>query len=261
MITMSDTLTIARNAMLTRSRIHHVAINVAKIVNMRTDEELRRDVEEGDIVNADGMGVVWAARAFGLPIPERVTGVDLMFRLLEVCAQEGFRPYILGAREDVLHQAANNAIARWPNLKFAGLQHGYFSADEEQAVAAAIQQSKPDCLFVAMTSPRKERFCRKWRDDIGVPFVMGVGGSVDILSGITPRAPSWMQAAGLEWLYRVVQEPRRMWRRYLVTNTKFLGLMAAGIFRRTKVEAVQERSLFSSLEVQTAVVSNKYEYQ
>lgn len=226
LLTLEQTVVRAVDAMLMRRPTHHVALNVAKLVNMRRNDELRRDVTESHIVGVDGMGIVWGARALGIDVPERVSGVDLMERLLEVCSQLEFRPYFLGATQEVLERATLEALDRWPGLTFAGFHNGYFSQEEEQDVVADIRAAKPDCLFIAMPTPRKERFLRKYREALNISFIMGVGGSLDVLAGHVSRAPLRMQRAGLEWLYRVYQEPRRMWWRYANTNFVFVGLLA-----------------------------------
>jgi N-acetylglucosaminyldiphosphoundecaprenol N-acetyl-beta-D-mannosaminyltransferase len=226
LLTLEQTVLRAVDAMLMQKPTHHVALNVAKLVNMRRNEELRRDVSESHIVGIDGMGIVWGARALGIDVPERVSGVDLMERLLEVCSQLEFRPYFLGATQDVIERATLKALERWPGLIFAGFRNGYFSPEEEPAIVEEIRRAKPDCLFIAMPTPRKERFLRKHRETLGIPFIMGVGGSLDVLAGHVSRAPQAMQRAGLEWLYRVYQEPRRMWWRYANTNVVFAGLLA-----------------------------------
>jgi N-acetylglucosaminyldiphosphoundecaprenol N-acetyl-beta-D-mannosaminyltransferase len=222
LLTFDDTVSAAVNAMLTRKPTQHVAINVAKLVRARHDPELFRDVAESHIVGIDGMGIVWGARALGLSVPHRVPGVDLMERLLQICSTHDFRPYLLGARKTVLERAVLNALHRWPGLTFAGYRDGYFSPDEEDAVVERIRSCAPDCLFIGMPTPRKERFLHKYRDALGVPFIMGVGGGIDVLAGHVRRAPRAVQNAGLEWLYRTYQEPRRMWWRYASTNAEFM---------------------------------------
>jgi N-acetylglucosaminyldiphosphoundecaprenol N-acetyl-beta-D-mannosaminyltransferase len=165
-------------------------------------------------------------------VPERVAGIDLMVQLLGVCAQQGYRPYFLGARRDVLDRAIAVARQRWPGLEFAGSRDGYFRSEEEPAVVDEIRRSGADCLFIGMPTPRKERFLHQHRDSLGVPFIMGVGGSFDVLAGLVARAPAAMQRLGLEWLHRTLQEPRRMWRRYLATNIAFAGLLASAVVAR-----------------------------
>ena len=178
------------------------------------------------------MGILIGARLMGLHVPERVAGVDLMERIFALCAREGFRPYLLGARPEVLAQAVAELRRRHPALAIAGQQHGYFSAAEQPAVVSAIRDSAADCLFVGMPTPRKERFMAAHRAELGVPFVMGVGGGIDVLAGHVRRAPDAWQRSGFEWLYRTLQEPRRMWRRYLTTNLAYAGILAGGLLQR-----------------------------
>lgn len=240
LLSFEDTVERAVAAMHNRQPIRHVALNVAKLVKMRSDAELRRDVEESDIVGIDGMGIVYGLKLFGEFGATRVSGCDLMMALLERCAKGGFRPYILGAKREVLERAAAEAQRRWPGLVFAGLRDGYFKPEDEPSIVAEIAGSKADCLFVAMPTPHKERFLHKYTAALGVPFVMGVGGSVDVLAGHVSRAPHWMQANGLEWFHRLSQEPRKMLWRYASTNTAFAGLLlratAASLAGRNPVQ-------------------------
>lgn len=198
----------------------HVVVNVAKLVNMREDDALRASVESCDIVNIDGMGVVWGARFIGHAVSERVAGVDLFHELLAMSAREGFSVFLLGATREVVSETARRVAVQYPGLRLAGFHHGYFWEDEA-SVVEKVRASGAELLFVAITSPKKENFIARWRDRLGVKFVMGVGGTFDVVAGKVKRAPYWMQRAGLEWLYRVIQEPGRMWKRYLVTNSKF----------------------------------------
>ena len=229
--TVADTLAAIESAIRDRRRLVHCVVNVAKLVSMRQDTVLREAVQSADLVNADGMGVVWGANLCGHRLPERVAGIDLMEALFGMCEAGGFSVYLLGARQEVLDEALRRLGERHPGLRIAGAREGYFSVDEEDGIVDAIAASGADCLFVGMSSPRKEMFNHRHGAAIGVPVVMGVGGGIDILAGLTRRAPVWMQRCGLEWLYRVLQEPGRLWRRYLVTNTVFAGLLLAELFR------------------------------
>jgi N-acetylglucosaminyldiphosphoundecaprenol N-acetyl-beta-D-mannosaminyltransferase len=229
---MGETVELACEAMHRRKPLQHVALNVAKFVNMRFDPVLAADVANSDLVSVDGMGIAWGARALGLPVMRRVTGVDLLSELLAVCEREGFRPYFLGATAAVSQQAARSVCEKHPSLVLAGLRDGYFAPDQEEQVVSDIRSSGADCLFIGMPTPRKERFLAAHRDRLGVPFIMGVGGSFDILAGVVRRAPASMQRIGLEWLYRVYQEPRRMWWRYARTNTLFAGILAEALIWR-----------------------------
>jgi N-acetylglucosaminyldiphosphoundecaprenol N-acetyl-beta-D-mannosaminyltransferase len=229
LLTADETVERAVAAMTSKRLTKHVAINVAKLVYMQRDPELRRDVSDSHIVGVDGMGIVVAARLLGIRVPERVAGVDLMERVLETCAARGFRPYFLGARQDVLDRAAENAARRWPGLVFAGLHDGYFAPEREPEVVDRIRSSGADCLFIGMPTPRKERFLHRYSSELDVPFIMGVGGGLDVLAGHVSRAPQALQRAGLEWLYRIYQEPRRMWWRYLSTNVLFAGMLGRAL--------------------------------
>jgi N-acetylglucosaminyldiphosphoundecaprenol N-acetyl-beta-D-mannosaminyltransferase len=232
LLTQAQTLEIACSAMRERRPTLQVSLNVAKLIRMREDAELRADVLSADIVNADGMGVVWGARLCGVEVPERVAGVDLMTSLLDLCSREGFRPFFLGARPEILDAAVERIQLRFPRLQIAGAHHGYFTPEKEPALVDAIRASNADCLFIGISTPKKERFSRSHGRGLGVGFVMGVGGSIDIWAGITARAPEWLHGIGLEWLYRLLQEPRRMWRRYLVANVHFAWLMFCEMGRR-----------------------------
>lgn len=222
--TLDDTVETIRAAVSAGRFTQHVVVNVAKLVKMRHDAQLRDSVRACDIINIDGMGVVLAARLLGHPVPERVAGVDLFDALLSMSEREGFSVFLLGAAEDVLAATVRRVQAKHPQLKIAGAHHGYFW-DDEAAMVERIRASGAQLLFVAITSPKKENFIHRWRDQLGVTFVMGVGGTFDVVAGKVKRAPRWMQNSGLEWLYRVIQEPRRMWKRYLVTNTRFAWIL------------------------------------
>jgi N-acetylglucosaminyldiphosphoundecaprenol N-acetyl-beta-D-mannosaminyltransferase len=231
-LTLDQTVVAAEQAMHHRKMLQHVCLNVAKFVAMRSNPELDRDVRSSDIVSVDGMGIVWAARALGIGVPERVAGVDIMDGVIALCAAKGYRAYFLGARPDVLVQAMRNAKERFPSLVFAGSRDGYFKTEEEPKIVAAIKSSRPDCLFIGMPTPQKERFLSRYRNSLGVPFIMGVGGSLDILAGRTRRAPLLLQKTGLEWLFRTIQEPVRLGPRYIKTNARFVAIFANALISR-----------------------------
>ncbi len=212
----------------------HVAVNVAKIVALRDDPHLRAIVERCDLVSVDGQPVVWASRLLGDRLPERVAGIDLMFRLLELAQERGYRVYVLGAKQEVLETAVTRLAERYPRLTVAGFHHGYFADEDSAEVCEAVRAVEPHILLVAMSSPRKEYWLADHAADLGVPFSMGVGGSIDVVAGLTRRAPGFMQRLGLEWFYRFVQEPLRLGPRYLRTNARFAALLARELFGRRK---------------------------
>ncbi|MGB9114627.1 WecB/TagA/CpsF family glycosyltransferase [Bradyrhizobium sp.] len=231
-LTKAETVAIVREAMKIRKPMTHVALNVAKLVNMRFDPVLAEDVKNSDLIGIDGMGIVLAARLLGFHVKERVAGIDLFEEALATCATDGFRPFFLGATPEILARAVAAVRTRFPAIQFAGFRDGYFKQNQENEVVEEIRKSGADCLFIGMPTPRKERFLAAHRHNLGVSFVMGVGGSFDVIAGHVNRAPSWIQNFGLEWLYRVYQEPRRMWWRYLRTNTIFTGMMIRAIGER-----------------------------
>lgn len=235
LVTMAETLDLADEAMTLRRPLHHTVVNVAKLVAMQKNAELHEDVASADLINIDGAGVVWGARLFGIEVPERVAGVDIMENLFRLCAERGFRPYLLGAEPKVLAAVVERLRREYPTLDIAGWRDGYFKPEQEAEVVEAINVAAADCLFVAMPTPRKERFLKKYRQRLLPNFVMGVGGSFDVYGGKVARAPRLVQIVGLEWLYRVVQEPGRLWRRYYETNTAYAVMLWRALRARRQI--------------------------
>lgn len=231
-LTMDETLERCEQLIDERGYAQHMAINAAKLVAMQDDERLRSIVDSCALVNADGQSVVWGSRLLGTPLPERVAGIDLMSRLLARAELRGWRVFILGARADVLDAAVATLRERHPALQIVGTNDGYFDESEVAGVCAAIRQAHADILFVAMSTPQKEYFLGEHGAELNVPLVMGVGGAIDVVAGVTRRAPEIWQRLGLEWLYRLLQEPRRMVGRYARTNTRFMLLLSRQLARR-----------------------------
>jgi N-acetylglucosaminyldiphosphoundecaprenol N-acetyl-beta-D-mannosaminyltransferase len=223
-LTMDETVDAVRGFLRCGAPHQHVCLNAAKVVELDHRPELASAIAGCSLVSVDGQAVVWASRFLGSPVPERVAGIDLFERLLAEAAEAGLRVYLLGARQDVVDDVVRIATARFPGLVVAGARNGYWSPDEEAAVVDDIAASRADLLFVALPSPRKELFMEGYATELGVPFRMGVGGSFDVMAGRTTRAPRWAQRIGMEWAFRLLQEPRRMARRYLVGNTAFVLL-------------------------------------
>jgi N-acetylglucosaminyldiphosphoundecaprenol N-acetyl-beta-D-mannosaminyltransferase len=224
-VTMAQAVARVEAAVTGRDSIQHVAINAAKLVKYQRDEDLRAAIDGSELATADGQVIVWAARLLGRPLPERVTGIDLMHALLDLARGRAFRVYLLGARADVLARAETAISELYPGIEIAGRHHGYFGPEDEDAVVESIAAATPDLLFVALETPAKEIFLARHRQRLRIPFVMGVGGTFDVLAGERRRAPKWMRSAGLEWLYRLAQDPRRMAGRYVVGNTQFILLV------------------------------------
>lgn len=233
--TMVETVDFIADRIEKKEFLQHVVVNVAKLVNMQKDAELAESVKACDLINIDGMGVVLGARFMGHDIPERVAGVDLFHNLLDMSAEKDFPVFLLGAEEAIVTKTAEKVKELHKGINVVGFHHGYFfngkEGEDEEAVVAKIKASGARLLFVAITSPKKENFINKWQDQLGVDFVMGVGGTFDVVAGKVKRAPVWMQNYGLEWFYRVMQEPGRMWKRYAETNSKFAWLLLKEKFK------------------------------
>ncbi|MCK5633343.1 WecB/TagA/CpsF family glycosyltransferase [bacterium] len=224
-LTMDETLSQIENIIETRKITQHVVINVAKLVLLQKDEQLKSIVNGCGLINADGQGIVWGSRLVGIPIPQRVAGIDLFLNLVKLSAQKGYKFYLLGAKQDVVADVVKRFGDLYPSLKITGYRNGYFNEDEQKSIVADIREKSPDILFVAMTSPEKEIFLKNNIDNMQVPFSMGVGGSFDIVAGLTKRAPLWMQKIGMEWFFRFFCEPGRMWKRYLSTNSRYAFML------------------------------------
>jgi N-acetylglucosaminyldiphosphoundecaprenol N-acetyl-beta-D-mannosaminyltransferase len=230
-MTMIQVVELVDRTIASRDRLLIGVVNAAKVVNMQRDAALREAVLTADKIFADGMAVVWASRFLGSALPERVAGIDLMTRMLMLANERGYRVFCLGAKQDVLDETVRVIREQFPRAVIAGSRNGYFDKSEEKVIAEHIRGCEPDMLFAAMTSPKKEQFLAQWRETMCVPVCHGVGGAFDVMAGKVRRAPELWQKLGMEWLYRVVQEPRRMWRRYLVTNSLFSWMVLKEMFK------------------------------
>ena len=205
---------------------HYIAMmNVAKLVKMRSDNDLAQSILAADLIGADGVPLVWVSWLFGTPLAGRVNGTDLMYRLLDRASEKRYRIFFFGAKEGVLRRVLQVVRQEYPGVEIAGSQHGYFTPAEELAIVNKIRLAKPDILLIAFGTPKKELWVKRYLSAMEVPVIHGVGGSFDILAGAVRRAPLWMQNTGLEWFFRLLQEPGRMWRRYLITNLLFVLLV------------------------------------
>lgn len=222
-LTMKESLECVEKIIAEGVPTQHVVVNASKINLMNDDATLAEIVNGCPLINADGSSIVWAAKKLGVPLEERVTGCDMFQELVALAAKKGYSIYLFGAKEEVVLEVKRIFETKYPNLKIAGYRNGYFTEEDEPQIVADMLASKADMMFVAFSSPKKEYWVHKYLTEIGIPFVMGVGGSFDIVAGKTVRAPLWMQRAGLEWLYRFAQEPRRMWKRYIIGNARFVA--------------------------------------
>jgi bacterial polymer biosynthesis proteins, WecB/TagA/CpsF family len=231
-LSMDETLELILGTIQKNEQIHHVVVNAAKIVAMQSDMVLRTSVNSADLINADGQAVVWASKILGKPIKERVSGIDLMQNLVDMAHKKGLKIFFFGAKEETVRAVVVKYSLQFSKDIIAGYRNGYFKKEEERDIAAEIHESGAHILFVAISSPIKENFLYENKHMLSnVNFIMGVGGSFDVVAGKVKRAPLWMQNAGLEWFYRFLQEPKRMWKRYLIGNTKFILLVIRERFK------------------------------
>ena len=224
-LSMEETLQTIEGFIRTGKPHQHVVVNVDKLVKASRDPELRQIINDCALINVDGMPVVWASRLLGKPLKERVAGVDLFDALMRRAGEKGWRVFLLGAQEEVVSKVALTYQHRYPKLVLAGYRNGYWKGEAEEAqVVEQIREARPDLLFVAISSPKKEQFLGRYQAEMKIPFAMGVGGTFDVAIGHVKRAPVWMQKSGLEWFYRFLQEPRRMFRRYFIEDMVFIWL-------------------------------------
>lgn len=236
--TMSQTVARAKEIVDSRSFGHFIGVNADKLLQMRDDPWMDACVRRCEVVNADGASMVMAARRLGKSVPERVAGIDLMQELCSLAECEGYRVFLLGAKRDVVERTSEVLREKHPNLVIAGVRDGYFREDEFDSVAEEVRASGSQITFVGITSPKKEHLIESFRGLGLTGIYVGVGGSFDVISGAIPRAPMWMQKAQLEWLFRMMQEPGRLARRYVIGNVRFISLLRKEEKRR-EVEAAR----------------------
>jgi len=221
-LTMQETIELVDKYIQEKRPLHLMGVNADKINLMQKDDRLKQIVNSCEVINADGNSVVWASKVLGEMLPERVAGIDLMQQLIEVAAQRKYKVFLLGAKEEVVQTLADIYRDKYPDMELCGVRNGYFSEEQWIDIKTELERCAPQIVFVGITSPKKE-FLVDYLLEQGVNSVfMGVGGSFDVLSGNIPRAPLWMQKIGMEWLFRVINEPRRLFKRYFVGNWKFI---------------------------------------
>jgi N-acetylglucosaminyldiphosphoundecaprenol N-acetyl-beta-D-mannosaminyltransferase len=207
-------------------------VNVAILMMMRSDPWLQSFVDRSAFVVADGQPLVWFAPTFGATLPARVAGIDLVYALSRRAQYEGFSVGLLGAKRPIVELVSERLAELYPRLRLTYVDDGFFGPDEAPARADAIREAGVDILFVGMGVPRQERFIDDQWERMGVSMAIGVGGSFDVLAGLRARAPELLQRTSMEWAFRLVQEPRRLWKRYLVTNSQFLLLLGRQLVKK-----------------------------
>lgn len=231
-LSMEETVEVINESIDNQNPLMQIVVNAAKLVNMQKDIELFESIRNADLVNADGMAVVWASKLLGKPLKERVSGVDLFIKLVENAAKRQESIYLLGAKEEIVSKVSDKFKSSFGSQIIGGYRNGYFTTEDELSIVQDIVDSGATYLFVAISSPKKEVFLSKYKKELAtIGFIMGVGGSFDVVSGKVKRAPLWVQKYGMEWFYRFLQEPKRMWKRSFVTNGKFIFLVIKEKFK------------------------------
>lgn len=217
-----DTIELVHQYVIRKEPLHLVGVNADKLNEMAKNEELRRIVNNCGIINADGASVILASKFLKKELPERVAGIDLMQDLIALSERCGYRVYLLGAKQEVVEKTAEVLQTNYPKLNIVGTHNGYFKKEEWPVISAELKQAEADFVFVGITSPLKEYLVEFLQQDGHRSVFMGVGGSFDVISGNISRAPKWIQKINMEWFYRMLQEPKRLFKRYFVGNTKFI---------------------------------------
>ena len=222
----AQTVELVERYVLQKEPLHLIGVNADKLNEAAKNERLRRIVNNCGVINADGASVIMAGRYLKKPLPERVAGIDLMEELIRLSEKRGYRIYLLGARQAVVEATAGALVEKYPGLKITGIHNGYFKEENWPEISRELKAAEPDFVFVGITSPLKEYLVEYLQAEGHRCVFMGVGGSFDVISGNISRAPVWVQRLNLEWFYRMLQEPRRLFRRYLVGNWKFIAAVA-----------------------------------
>lgn len=220
-LSMMETVAVVDSFIIDRRPLHLMGVNADKINELRKEPELKKIINSCDVINADGASVVWASKVLGKPLKERVAGIDLMYKLIELAEKKGYSVYFLGAKQHIVEETVRVVKKEHPALKIIGYRNGYFSREEWPIIADELDRVSPQIVFVGITSPLKEYLVEYLQKKLHCVF-MGVGGSFDVISGNIFRAPKWMQNMGMEWMFRVMQEPGRLWKRYFFGNIEFI---------------------------------------
>ncbi|MEK4248290.1 WecB/TagA/CpsF family glycosyltransferase [Paenibacillus sp. FSL W7-1287] len=207
---MKDTVQYLTDRINAREQTHVITANPIMIMSALEKPNYKEMMLKSDLIVPDGAGVVWAAQKGGDPVAERVTGIELLHELLKVGESHHWKVYLLGTTQEIIEAAAQSLQMQYPQVRIVGYRNGFFGADEDDEVVASIAELKPDLLFVARGAETQEPWIVKHREALGVPLIMGVGGSFDVISGKLKRAPEWIQKLRIEWLFRLLQEPKRL---------------------------------------------------
>jgi N-acetylglucosaminyldiphosphoundecaprenol N-acetyl-beta-D-mannosaminyltransferase len=243
-LTMDETLTAIGEIMERRQFAYAVTPNVDHTVKFRKSQAFRDLYAKATLVVADGVPLVWASRLLGTPLKQRINGTDLFEQACAFAAQRGYSVFLLGGSPGAAEAAARKLLVRHPDLKIAGWDcpaYGFYKSQEQnEAVQKMIRDSGAEILFVGLGAPQQEQWMCDCGAGTGAKFAIGVGVSFSFVGGLIPRAPLWMQRSSLEWLWRLGKEPRRLWRRYLLEDLPFFGMLLSAMLKRTSQRQAQD---------------------
>lgn len=227
--TMQETLDAIDNLIQKRENAYIVTPNVDHLVKLQKDMEFKECYDHANLVITDGKPLIWISKLYKTPIKEKVSGSDLFPLLCELAARKNYTMYFLGAAEGVAEKAADILEEQYKGLKVVGTYSPAYGFEKDPAQIADIKKritdSRPDILIVALGAPKQEKFMYKYKDELQVPVSLGLGASLDFVAGNVKRAPRWMSNCGLEWLYRIFQEPKRMFKRYIIDDSKMIPMI------------------------------------
>lgn len=221
-LNVQETIDLVEKYVKTKTPLHLMGVNADKINEVNSNERMKQIVNSCGVINADGASVILASKYLNKPLPERVAGVDLMQSLVALAEKKGYSIYLLGAKQEVVEKTAEVLKTKHSKLNLVGLHNGYFKKSDWHLISDELKELKPDFVFVGITSPIKEYLIEYLQEEGNDSVFMGVGGSFDVISGNISRVPKWMQKCNLEWLYRVMQEPKRLFKRYFIGNIVFI---------------------------------------
>lgn len=228
-LTMEETLVEIDRIIQQDKNAYVVTPNVDHIVQLEKDQELKEVYKDADLILADGKPLIWISKLYKNPIKQKVSGSDLFPLLCEMAAEKNYKMFFLGAAEGVAKKAAQNLKKRYKNLEVVGTYSPPMGFEKDEAeiqkIEEMIKESKPHILIVGLGCPKQEKFIFHYRDRLSVPISLGLGASLDFEAGNVKRAPGWMANHGLEWLFRITQDPKRMFKRYVINDTKIISLI------------------------------------
>lgn len=245
-ISMRDACAWIEKSIAARVQKYICVCPVSTIMAARQDAVMMAAVHSAGLVTPDGMPVVWLGRLYGYKNIRRVYGPDLMLEVCRLAEKKGYRHYFYGCTADVLEKLKKKLKDMFPDISIAGAYSPPFrqlTQEEDEAAVKAINDARPDIIWVGLGSPKQDIWMHQHRARINAPLMIGVGAAFDFLAGVKPQAPQWMRGNGLEWLFRLCSEPRRLWRRYLVDGAVFIFLMGCQLARELWYARIQGKRL------------------